>query len=82
MHYWPSQHEDLRDDIDENSEALVKALFVIKFILKNKFRLEFNSFNLEKIDHPLQNDFISCEVMVCYYAKDLQQVMHLNLNLD
>ena len=38
----------LRDDIDEGSETFVKAIFVIKSILQNKFGLELNSFNLEK----------------------------------
>ena len=65
--------DPLRYDIDEGSETFIKALFVIKYILQNKFGLELNSFNLEKFDHPLQNDFISCGVMVCYYAKRFTQ---------
>ena len=65
--------DPLRDDIGEGSETFVKALFVIKSILQNKFGLEFNSFNLEKIDHLLQNDSISCGVMVCYYANRFAQ---------
>ena len=32
----------------------------------HKFGLELNPFNLEKIDHPLQSDFISCGVLICY----------------
>ena len=65
--------DPLRDDIDEGSETFVKALFVIKCILQNKFGLELKSLNLEKNDHPLQNDSISCGVMVCYYAKRFTQ---------
>ena len=65
--------DPFRDDIDEGSETFVKALFIIKCILQNKFGLELNSFNLEKIDHSLQNDSISCGVMVCYYTKRFAQ---------
>ena len=65
--------DPLRDDIDKDSERFVKALFVIKCILQNKFGLEIKSFNLEKVHHPLQNDSISCGVMVCYYAKRFTQ---------
>ena len=63
--------DPLRDDIDEGSETFVKALFVKKCILQNKFGFELNSF--KKIDHPLQNDSISCGVMICYYAKRFTQ---------
>ena len=65
--------DPLRDDIDESSEKFVKALFVVKCILQNKFGLELNSLDLENIDDPLQNDSISCGVMVCYYAKRFTQ---------
>ena len=65
--------DPLRDKIDEGSETFVKALFVIKCILQNKFGLELSSFNLEKIGHPLQNDSISCGVMVSYYVKRFTQ---------
>ena len=41
--------------------------------MQNKFILELNTFNLEKIDHPLQNGFISCGALVCYYAKVFTQ---------
>ena len=41
--------------------------------LQNKFALELNYFNLEKIDHPLQNGSISGGVMVFYYAKRFTQ---------
>ena len=58
--------DPLRDDIQEGSETFVKALFVIKCNLQNKFGLELQSFNLEKINHPLQNESVSCGVMVCY----------------
>ena len=51
--------DPLRDDIDKDSETFVKALFVIKCILQNKFELAIKSFNLEKVHHPLQNDSIS-----------------------
>ena len=65
--------DPLRDDIDEGSETFAKALFVIKCILQNKFRLELKSLNLGKVDHPLRNDSISCGVMVCYSAKRFTQ---------
>ena len=73
--------EPLRDDIDEGSETFLKALFLTKCILQNKFGLELNSFNLEKIDHSLQNDSISCGVMVCYYAKRFIQGIAIVLAL-
>ena len=63
----------LRDDMNEGSKTFAKTLFVIKCILQNKFGLELKSLNLEKNDHPLQNDSISCGVMVCYYAKRFTQ---------
>ena len=63
--------DPLTDDIDERSKTCVKALFVIKYILQNKFGLELKSFNLEKIDHPLRNHSISCGFMVYYYAKKI-----------
>ena len=69
--------DPLRDDIDEGSETFVKALFVIKSILQNKFGLELNSFNLEKIDYPLQNDSISCGQTIAVTQKDLHKVLHL-----
>ena len=65
--------DSLRDDIDEGSKTFVKSLFVIKCILQKKIGLELKSFNLEKNDHPLQNDSIKCGVMVCYYAKRFTQ---------
>ena len=37
--------DPLRDDIDKSSKTFVKALFVIKCILQNKFGLELESFN-------------------------------------
>ena len=63
--------DPLRENIDEPSKTCLKALFVIKYILQNKFGLKLKSFNLEKIDHPLQNDSISCGFMVYYYAKKI-----------
>ena len=63
--------DPLTDDIDERSKTCVKVLFVIKYILQNKFGLELKSFNLEKIDHPLRNHSISCGFMVYYYAKKI-----------
>ena len=65
--------DPLRDDIDKGSETFLKVLFLIKCILQNKFGFELESFNLEKVDHPLQNDPISCGVTVCYYAKRFAQ---------
>ena len=65
----------------KGSERFVKSLFVMKCILQNKFGLELSSFNLEKIDHPLQNDSISCGVMVCYYAKRFAQGIAFSLAL-
>ena len=63
--------DPLRENIDEHSKTCLKVLFVIKYILQNKFGLKLKSFNLEKIDHPLQNDSISCGFMVYYYAKKI-----------
>ena len=65
--------DPLRDDIDKGSETFLKVLFLIKCILQNKFGFELEYFNLEKVDHPLQNDPISCGVTVCYYAKRFAQ---------
>ena len=45
--------DPLRDDVAEGSKTFVKRRFVIKYILQNKFGLELNFFNLEKINHPL-----------------------------
>ena len=65
--------DPLRDDIDKGSETFVKVLFLIKCILQNKFGFKLESFNFEKVDPPLQNNSISCGVMVCYYAKRFAQ---------
>ena len=59
--------DHFRDDIDEGSGTFAKALFVIKCILQNKFGLELNSFNLEKIVDPLQNYSISCGIVMYFY---------------
>ena len=63
--------DPLRENIDEHSKTCLKALFVIKYILHNKFGLKLNSFILEKIDHLLQNDSISCGFLVYYYGKKI-----------
>ena len=63
--------DPLRENIDEHSKTCLKALFVIKYILQNKFGLKLKSFILEKIDHLLQNDSISCGFLVYYYGKKI-----------